>query len=289
MCVWSYSADAAPVIAAYQEIYRMNFEVLPQIGLPSSWYVTFDGYPVAQVRPNHWVYGTAHQGVLVPTEVAVGAVVPMNVPQLARVAVSSWRCGVYDTKQFRTIALSGLDNMGVLDDPLAYTPIAWKSGEAGFRIWLGDRWYRIAPAAGQSSSQALMAQHPYIIRTLNEKNAIWSMSDTQELADLAREWGYLWRGHIPFASLQGYRDSGSTERTVKIGGSVVGAPDDGSSGQWDIGGDSTGTGGGGGGWDSGGTNSGNTGGGGGWSGGNGNTGGGGAPGGGSSSGGGWDK
>ena len=250
-CVWARGADAVPVIAAYQEIYRMNFEVLHQEGLPAGWYVTFDGYTVAQVGPNHWVYGRApYPGVLVPTEVPVGSVVPINAPQLARVAISPRRCGIYDTKQFRSIALAKLDNMGVLDDPLAYTPVAWKSNEPGLRIWLGDRWHRVIPMPGQTTSQALMAQHSVIVRALNKKNALWTMTDTQELANLAREWGYLWRGHIPFASLYGYRDSSGGEGSSVGGNESIGgeAP---AGGGWDTGSDG-GTPGGGGGSNSGG-------------------------------------
>jgi len=287
MCVWACGANATPIIAAYQEIYRMNFEVLHRPGLPAGWYVTFDGYTVAQVGPNHWVYGRApHPGVLVPTEVPVGSVVPINVPQLARVAVSPLSNGVYDTKQFRSIAIAKLDNMGILDDPLAYTPVAWKSNEPGLRIWLGDRWYSVVPMGGQSNSQALMAQHPYIVRELSKKGTVWTMADTSVLAVLAREWGYLWQGHIPFASLYGYRDSAGGEgSSTGRGGGIVGDAPASGGGEWDAGGGSSnGTPGGGGGWDSGGGGgSGNTSGGGGWDsgggGGSGNT----------SGGGGWDK
>ncbi|MCL2010268.1 MAG: hypothetical protein FWG71_06940 [Synergistaceae bacterium] len=254
VCVWGRCASAAHIVAAYQEIYRMNFEVFKQAGLPAGWYVTFDGYPVAQVRPNHWVYGhTAYQGILVPTEVAVGAVVPMDVPQLARVAMSSWRSGAYGTERFRSIAFSGLDNMGVLDDPLAYTPVAWKSGEPGLRIWMGDRWRHIVPRRGQSTSQALMAQHPNIVRLLSGKCASWTMSDTQELADLAREWGFLWRGHISLVYLPGDGYSGSSGRDAAAGGRGGLPGDRPGGGDWDIGrgggGGGRPGGGGGGGWD----------------------------------------
>ncbi|MDR1979568.1 MAG: hypothetical protein LBQ42_12615 [Synergistaceae bacterium] len=268
-CIRTEPARATPVIAAYQEIYAMNFEVYWTEGLPSGWYATFDGYPVAQIAPNRWVYGRVRrQGSIVPTNVLVGAVVPMDVPELARVAASSWRSGAYETKAFRSIALSGLDNMGVLDDPLAYTPVAWKTGVAGLRIWLGNRWYSIAPAAGQSTSQALLARHPYIVRTLRKKNALlpsWTRSDTQDLADLAREWGYIWRGAIPFASLTARRDdnsgNGIAGPSAAVGGASPGAP---GGGQWDVGGGGGTLGGGGGGWDAGGGSLGGGNGGGGW-------------------------
>jgi hypothetical protein len=285
-CAWTGAADAAPVIAAYQEPYAMNFQVYWMAELPSGWYATFDGYPVAQIAPNRWVYGRVKRpGSIVPTEVLVGAVVPMDVPELARVAVSSWRGGVYETRAFRSIALSGLDNMGVLNDPLAYTPVAWKTGEAGLRVWLGNRWHSIVPAAGQSTSQALLARHPYIVRTLRKRNAYWTRSDTQDLADLAREWGYIWRGAIPFASLTGRRDNdGSENESFSTGPSGVAESAPGG-GEWDVGGGSGGVpAGGSGGWDTGGAPGGGSGGGGsGWDSGGGGT----SPE--DGNGGGWDK
>jgi hypothetical protein len=267
----------------------MNFEVYWMEGLPSGWYATFDGYPVAQVSPNRWVYGRVkRRGSIVPTEVLVGAVVPMDVPELARVAASSWRSGAQETRAFRSIAFSGLDNMGVLDDPLAYTPVAWKAGAAGLRIWLGSRWYSIEPASGQSTLQALMAKHPYIVRTLRSKNAFWTRSDTQDLADLAREWGYIWRGSIPFASLTGRRDDNSSGNENFSGpGGVLGGGGSEGGGEWDIGGGGGSPSGGGGGWDTGGSPGGGGSGNGGWDSGGGSPGGGSPSGGGD--GGGWDK
>lgn len=255
-------AAAQPAIAAYQKIYAMNFEVWRPEGLPMGWYATFDGYPVAQVSVNHWVYGRVErEGSIVPTDVAVGAVVPMDVPELARVTVSRWRSGAYDTMAFRSVAASDFDNMGVLGDPMAYTPVAWKTGGADLLVWLGDRWYRVSPAAGESARQALQARHPFIVKTLREKNIVWTRSDTEELADLVREWGYIWRGTLPFASLVGFRDGGGGGSGGSSGGgasgstgSIGGGGSSGSGGgQWDVGGDGSGSSnnGGGGGWDTG--------------------------------------
>jgi uncharacterized membrane protein YgcG len=259
---------AASTMAAYQRIYGMNFEIYRPAGLSPGWFVTFDGYPVAQVAPNHWVYGRVERpGTLVATDVAVGSVVPMDIPELARIAVSLWRSGAYETKAFRRIAFSGLDNMGVLDDPLSYTPIAWKSGEPGLRVWLGDRWFKISPAGGQSTAQALEARHAFIVHALRKKSEPWTRSDTQELADLAREWGYLWRGAVSFSALYRYRDGfkDGGDGGVLAGLSDAGGPGDGAvgGGQWDGGGDAGGGGGSGGGWDTGG-GGGNSGSGGGW-------------------------
>jgi uncharacterized membrane protein YgcG len=237
---------AASVVAAYQRIYGMNFEVYRPEGITPGWFVTFDGYPVAQVAPNHWVYGRVERpGALVPTEVAVGSVVPTDVPELARAAVPLWRSGAYETKAFRSIAFSGLDNMGVLDEPAAYTPIAWKSGLPGLRVWLGGRWFRVAPSGGQSTAQALAAQYPFIVRTLREKDDPWTRSDTQDLADLAREWGYLWRGPVSFSTLHRYRDgfhNGGEGGNFgdSGGGEFDGGTGSDGGGQWDTGGGGSG-------------------------------------------------
>jgi hypothetical protein len=265
---------ADSVMAAYQKIYGMNFEICRPAGLPAGWFATFDGYPVAQVAPNHWVYGRVERpGELVPTDVAVGSVAPMDIPELARTAVPLWSSGAYEKKTFQSIAFSKLDNMGVLDDSIAYTPIAWKSGSPGLRIWLGKRWYRVVPGGGQSTAQALAAQYPFIVRTLRERNEPWTRSDTRDLADLAREWGFVWRGHISFATLSryrdGFRDGGGGD--VFASPSGAGEPgggagtDNGGGGQWDAGSGGNTGGGSGGGWDTGdGNNSGGGSGGGGW-------------------------
>ncbi|MDR3230310.1 MAG: hypothetical protein LBT65_02625 [Synergistaceae bacterium] len=300
---WTECALAEPLIAAYQQIYNMNFTIWRPEGLPTGWYATFDGYPVAQISKNHWVYGRVEPGgmnfgeSIAPTEVAVGSVVPMDVPQLARVVASRWRGGAGDTREFRSIAKSGFDNMGVLGDPLACTPVAWKTGRAELLLWLGNRWYRIVPMGGQTVSEALVARHPFIVRTLAEKHAVWTRSDTEDLAEAARSWGYIWRGTIPFASLSATRpDSGGNGgndggSAGSAGGGFSGSdsPSQGG-GQWDVGGGDSGSPGGegGGGWDTGG-GSGGASPGGGWDGGESPGGSGGLPDGNDGSDGGWDK
>jgi uncharacterized membrane protein YgcG len=257
--LWAGRAGAASVIAAYQEAYGMNFEVWRPEGLPAGWFATFDGYPVAQVSENHWVYGVQRGRGLAPADIAVGSVVPMDVPALARVAVSLWRSGAYETKAFRSVAYSGLDNMGVLDEPAIYTPVAWKTGEGEILLWLGNRWERVTPSGGQSTAKAFEARRPLILRTLRAKGAIWTRSDTEELADLAREWGCLWRGSVAFYDLPDYRNGGSGDRDSSEGAESPGSGSSGGGGggNWDTGGSSPGSpgssgGGDSGGWDTGG-------------------------------------
>jgi hypothetical protein len=180
----------------------------------------------------------------------------MDVPALARAAVSLWRSGAYETKAFRAIAHSRLDHMGVLDEPAIYTPVAWKAGEGEILVWLGSRWQRVTPSGGQSTAEAFEARRPALLRELREKGVIWTRSDTAELADLAREWGYLWRGRVAFHDLPYYRHSGSEGGDSSGGAESPGSPGGGGSdgGNWDTGGSpgSPGSPGGGSGWDTGG-------------------------------------
>jgi len=239
-CLRSDRANAeTSVIAAYQEMFRMNFAVMHKPGLPEGWFMTADGYVVAQIRPNHWVYGSSpHPGILIPTEITVGSVVPMNVPKLARVPVSLWRDVAFNTEEFRVVINSRFDNMGVLNEPMAYTPIVWRDDQPEVQIWLGERWFTIVPAPGQTTPQAVAAQRPFIARILNERNALWTMSDTQELAYMARKWGFLWHGHVStmprHSTLPGLHNASGGDGA--IGGISGGAAGGGSTGGgWDIG------------------------------------------------------
>ena len=108
------SVLANTVMAAYQRPYGLNFEVWRPQGMPAGWYATFDGFAVAQVAPNRWVYGrTGVDGSIVPTDVLVGSVVPMRVPELTRVT-ASWMCDDFlRCDEFREIRALGCDNMGI--------------------------------------------------------------------------------------------------------------------------------------------------------------------------------
>ena len=68
------------VMAAYQKVYAMNFEIWKPSDLPAGWYATFDGFPVAQIAENRWVYGQLDiDGTIRPTNVLVGSVVPSKI------------------------------------------------------------------------------------------------------------------------------------------------------------------------------------------------------------------
>lgn len=252
---------ANTVMAAYQKAYALNFEVWRPQGMPAGWYATFDGYPVAQIAPNRWVYGqTGLDGSLVPTSVLVGSVVPMRVPHLARVT-APWVCNDFiRTAAFRKILDFRCDTMGILQDPLASTVLAWRSGKPGVWVWLGDDWKKVSPAGGQYTWEALRMRRPWIVERLREKEFFWSCCDAFDLADLARSWGLSWHGFVPLNSLNAYRYGGDG-RVARGSGTfsprAPDKPDENPGPQWDVGdggggGSSNGGGGGGGGWDTGG-------------------------------------
>lgn len=244
------------VFAAYQKAYAMNFEVWRPEGMPGGWYATFDGFPVAQIAPNRWVYGrTGGDGCLVPTCVLVGSVVPANVPELARVA-ATWVCNDFiRSREFRMILEYGCDHMGILEDPLVRTVIAWRSGRPGVWVWLADRWGRVSPSGGQHTWEALGKKRPWIAERLRERDCFWVCGDAWDLADLARTWGLVWHGDVPMRFLSSYRqdEGGRGGRGGGFHPAPTPPPSDNPGGQWDVGDGSDRTSpGGGGGWDTGG-------------------------------------
>ena len=201
-------------MAAYQKAYAMNFEIWRPSGLPAGWYATFDGFPVAQVAENRWVYGKiGMDGAMSPTDILVGSVVPSDVPGLARVAQALGRSRYLDDTEFWKIAGYRCDRMGYLNDPVVKTAIAWNSQKPAVWLWLGDRWKRIAPSSGEYTWQALRRYRPWLGEQLRLKN-VWWLGEGDELADAARRMGMLWVGAIYLRDLEGSRDSGSNDGTT---------------------------------------------------------------------------
>ena len=190
---------------------------MPQ-GLPSGWYATFDGFSVAQVAPDRWVYGRVDRfRGIVPTDVLVGSVVPTEIPELARVATAYEGEAFFTQPEFFKILEARYDNMAVLDDPLARTVVAWRTGSPELKVWVADRWLRVMPFRGQRTSDALAQRIPYIARLLREKNFTWGIHGVEELANAARSLGFYWRGAIPFAAMAGHRDGADWDgRTASI-------------------------------------------------------------------------
>ena len=223
----------------------MNFEVWKPADLPAGWYATFDGFPVAQVAENRWVYGQFDSaGVIRPTNVLVGSVVPTSVPALVRVA-SYWNFEkILNSPAFLKIREYRCNRMGWLREDTYSTLIAWNTNRPGVYIWLGNRWKRFEPHADEYTWQMLKRLEPYIVAQLKKNNAliIWS-SEPLEAADFARQWGMIWGGRVVLEELKMYRSSSGGESSTSFressssgGGSAPSEPAESSGGskQWDV-------------------------------------------------------
>lgn len=207
------------VMSAYQRAYAMNFEIWKPQDLPAGWYATFDGFPVAQIAENRWVYGQMDiAGSIQPTNILVGSVVPSRVPGLARIAaVWSWGRNL-DSPEFLRIRDSRVNRMGWLNTEYVNTIIAWHTHKPGVYVWLGDRWRKFEPRSGEYTWQMLKRLSPWIAMELRKNNAYTDGGEPLEVADLARQWGYIWGGRVILESLKTYgndggRDSQSTTTT----------------------------------------------------------------------------
>ena len=203
-------SNSGVVMTAYQRAYAMNFEIWKPGGLPAGWYATFDGYPVAQIAENRWVYGQIDStGTIRPTNVLVGSVVPENVRGLVRV-VSVWNYGrAINSPEFLKIREYRCNRMGWLNEETYSTLIAWNTNRPGVYIWLGNRWKRFEPRSDEYTWQMLKRLGPWIAAELKKNNAwIVGGGEPLEAADLARQWGLIWGGRVVLEELKMYKSSG---------------------------------------------------------------------------------
>lgn len=203
------------VMAAYQKVYAMNFEIWKPTDLPAGWYATFDGFPVAQIAENRWVYGQLDiDGTISPTNILVGSVVPSSVPGLARIA-AVWSYGrSANSPEFQKIREYRCNRMGWLNDGYVNTIIAWHTNRIGVYVWLGNRWKKFVPNSGEYTYQMLKRVSPYIADELRKNHAWYQGGEPVEIADLARQWGYIWSGKVILESLKAYQDSGGDNGNV---------------------------------------------------------------------------
>lgn len=205
------------VMSAYQKAYAMNFEIWQPSGLPAGWYATFDGFPVAQIAPNIWVYGqTGLDGAMRPIDILVGSVIPSSVPGLARVA-SVWTYGKAVTSpEFQKIQTYRINRMGWLNDEGVNTIIAWHTNKPGVYVWLGNNWKFLMPNPGEYTWQMLKRLSQWIAIQLRKNNAWYQGGEPIEAADLARQWGYIWNGRVILQTLKTFRDSGGNEKVTSF-------------------------------------------------------------------------
>jgi len=240
--IFSGSAFGA-VMSAYQQAYAMNFEIWKPQDLPAGWYATFDGFPVAQIAENRWVYGQiGYEGVIRPTNILVGSVIPDKIPELVR--VSSFRnYGKYlDNPEFLKISEYRCNRMGWLDldKYKASTLIAWHTQNIGVWLWLGNRWRRFTPNSGEYTWQMIKRIAPYIAEELRKANAWYLTGEPKEVADITRQWGWIWSGRVILTSLKSYQDSGGNDGATSMKDSsssnsnTTTENDNNSGGQWDV-------------------------------------------------------
>ena len=244
LCACS-QACSSPVMQAYQRAYAMNFEIFRPVNLPAGWYATFDGFPVAQVAENRWVYGQLnYDGAIRPTNILVGSVIPSSVPGLLRVAAVPLYEAFLHTPEYMKIREARINRMGWLYDDGMNTIIAWHTSSPVLRVWLGDRWIRLEPNSGEYVWQMLLRWKGLIIDELR-KNRVIFYDEPLEAANLARQWGYIWAGRVILRKLRNYKSDGGdggsnvTSLSDNSGGGSNNTPDNNngnnkSRGQWDV-------------------------------------------------------
>ena len=207
------------VMSAYQKAYAMNFEIWKPHDLPAGWYATFDGFPVAQIAENRWVYGQINiDGSIMPTNILVGSVVPSRVPGISRIAaVWSWGKSI-DSPKFRWIKNVNINRLGWLNTEYVNTIIAWNTHKPGVYFWLGNKWKKFTPRSGEYTWQMIKRLSPWLAAELR-KNHVWlDGGEPIEVADLVRQWGMIWGGRVILESLRTYglesgRDAASENTT----------------------------------------------------------------------------
>ena len=210
------------VMSAYQRAYAMNFEIWKPGDLPAGWYATFDGFPVAQIAENRWVYGQMNtSGVIQPTNVLVGSVVPSSVPGLARIA-AVWSFGRdLNSPAFTRIRRMNVNRMGWLNTEYLNTLIAWHTHKPGVYIWLGSKWKRFEPNVGEYTYQMIKRLSPWIATELDRNHSWRYGGEPLEAADLARQWGMIWGGRVVLESLRTSQKNGSEESRKTASGTTT--------------------------------------------------------------------
>ena len=241
MTLYSPTVFRGTVMSAYQQAYAMNFEIWKPNDLPPGWYATFDGYPVAQIAKNRWVYGQlGYDGAIRPTNILVGSVIPSNVPGLLRIAnVGSYTRFVHN-EAFMKIRGYRINNMGWLNDGSLNTIVAWHTSTPGVIIWLGNRWKRLIPNPGEYTWQMLKRLKPWILEELRKNNIFYPSGEPLEVADLSRQWGIHWSGRVILDTLRAFHDGGGEGQATSFressgndsGNTGGNTPDTGP--QWDV-------------------------------------------------------
>ena len=238
---FAMTSNLQAVITAYQQAYAMNFEIWKPQDLPAGWYATFDGFPVAQIAENRWVYGQlGYEGIIRPTNILVGSVIPDKIPGLVRIASFKNFAKYLEDPKFLKISEYRCNRMGWLDLEKynASTFIAWHTNKIGVWLWLGNRWRRFYPNFGEYTWQMLKRIAPYISQELRKADVWYSGGDYFEIADLTRQWGWIWLDRVILESLKAYKDGNGGGNVTSMKDSQTSnsenTNDNNSRGQWDV-------------------------------------------------------
>ena len=238
--------DYAEPIKAYQERYNMQFFVWRPLGLQSKWYATYDGYPVAQIAEDQWVYGViGNAGQLTESLIAVGSVNPNTVHVLTPLPPFLKENLLFENSKadysLKDIFKTKCDNFGIIYTNASLTPIAWKSDTSKIYMWGGKKWVPIF----QRRSEILLdtiRRDSYVVADMLRKNKImWTQIDSYEFANYVRSAGYNWiddfetNTPIEFSELFANSDNGRDYSGNYSGENGNGETNRGDDGGWDTG------------------------------------------------------
>ena len=234
--------EYAKPIRAYQEKYDMSFFVWEPAGLHNKWYATYDGYPVAEIERNLWVYGViGNAGQLIESTIAVGSVDPKTVyilstlPSFINVNVDEENGATGPLDSLKGIFKTKCNSFGIAYTNASHTPIAWKSDTFEVYMWGGKKWVRIYGNNGEWMRDTIRRDSNIIADMLRDNGIIWTQLDTYEFANYVRIAGYTWIGNfetnMPVAFCEPNNNAGNVNDSNESGGGT-GNP---GGGGWDTG------------------------------------------------------
>jgi hypothetical protein len=231
------TACASEPLLTTQPVYGgMRFYVYQPQGIPKNWYTTYDSYPVWKNGDGVWYYGIYNGTSLVPTDYAVGSVVPSSVgitpyvsgrgvyrvPLQEAPPAATPAYGVYPAApewmlnpQFQILGTwrKNVDRVGILRKP--FMPVAWKGDSPQvIYAWTGTAWHQMVPRDGQRPGDVLRNQLYSLTRLVNRQGGYWSepevafLAQQPEMAFLAQQaavaflaqqavvWGFSWIGEF---------------------------------------------------------------------------------------------
>ena len=213
---------AEPYLVQQPPYAGMTFYVYRPYGLEKNWYLTFDGYAVAQDRGEIWVYGTMHGGKPVKTNYIVGSVNPAviglvpysgangtNTERQSGGMIISQPLGAAPNQVPRQIyvpewsldpAFLAISNWKKTVDRIGMWHkydilLAWKGDRPEvIYAWTGKHWSQIITQ--DERVPKVLESNLYWLLKEKEKNYQWYAEDIPLLTEKTISWGYLWLGQV---------------------------------------------------------------------------------------------